>query len=81
MMSVVVETNQKERYVIAKGAPDVLMNRSSHIMHGGRTASFQRLTGKKQKLRFKGWQDRRLEPLPFRIKSRSDRKNHLYKAG
>ncbi|KDE32801.1 calcium-translocating P-type ATPase, SERCA-type [Bacillus altitudinis] len=42
MMSVVVETNQKERYVIAKGAPDVLMNRSSHMMHGGRTASFSK---------------------------------------
>ena len=68
MMSVVVETNQKERYVIAKGAPDVLMNRSSHMMHGGRTATFSKAHRQETEAAIQGLQDKRLEPLRLHIK-------------
>ncbi|MFT7820213.1 calcium-translocating P-type ATPase, SERCA-type [Bacillus siamensis] len=40
MMTVIVEDKEKKRFVITKGAPDVLIERSSHMMHGGRSAPF-----------------------------------------
>ncbi|PIK31169.1 calcium-translocating P-type ATPase, SERCA-type [Bacillus siamensis] len=40
MMTVIAEDKEKKRFVITKGAPDVLIERSSHMMHGGRSAPF-----------------------------------------
>lgn len=40
MMTVIAEDKEKKRFVITKGAPDVLIDRSSHMMHGGRSAPF-----------------------------------------
>ncbi|MES5395192.1 calcium-translocating P-type ATPase, SERCA-type [Bacillus amyloliquefaciens] len=40
MMTVIVENKEKKQFVITKGAPDVLIDRSSHMMHGGRSAPF-----------------------------------------
>ncbi|SDB97275.1 Ca2+-transporting ATPase [Melghirimyces thermohalophilus] len=36
MMSVLVENRQGQQMVMAKGAPDVLLNRCTHILQGGR---------------------------------------------
>ncbi|QHZ46746.1 calcium-translocating P-type ATPase, SERCA-type [Bacillus sp. NSP9.1] len=45
MMSVIVEDKSGKRFVITKGAPDVLMKRSSHTLKGSREAfTKERLT-------------------------------------
>ncbi|MBT2573415.1 calcium-translocating P-type ATPase, SERCA-type [Bacillus sp. ISL-51] len=40
MMTVIVEGKDKKQFVITKGAPDVLIERSSHMMYDGRTAPY-----------------------------------------
>ncbi|MED3228126.1 MULTISPECIES: calcium-translocating P-type ATPase, SERCA-type [Bacillus] len=40
MMTVIVEDQEKKQFVITKGAPDVLIDRSSHLMHGARSTPF-----------------------------------------
>ncbi|MED3332817.1 calcium-translocating P-type ATPase, SERCA-type [Bacillus velezensis] len=40
MMTVIVEDKEKKQFVITKGAPDVLIDRSSHLMHGARSTPF-----------------------------------------
>lgn len=40
MMTVIVEDQDRKRYIITKGAPDVLMQRSSRILYGGSAALF-----------------------------------------
>ncbi|WP_426554135.1 calcium-translocating P-type ATPase, SERCA-type [Bacillus velezensis] len=40
MMTVIVEDKEKKQFVITKGAPDVLIDRSSHLMYDARSAPF-----------------------------------------
>ncbi|PLT51859.1 calcium-translocating P-type ATPase, SERCA-type [Bacillus amyloliquefaciens] len=40
MMTVIVEDQEKKQFVITKGAPDVLIDRSSHLMYDARSAPF-----------------------------------------
>ncbi|MCC9020715.1 calcium-translocating P-type ATPase, SERCA-type [Bacillus nakamurai] len=40
MMTVIVEGKDKKQFVITKGAPDVLIERSSHMMYDGKSALY-----------------------------------------
>ncbi|MGN7473156.1 calcium-translocating P-type ATPase, SERCA-type [Bacillus velezensis] len=40
MMTVIIEDKEKKQFVITKGAPDVLIDRSSHLMYDARSTPF-----------------------------------------